>query len=281
MQAINFHGHGAFPLGQLVWPDKQGRFPDDPRCDAGIRAGQALLREPRDAGEDLDGSASSRRGSHRPETADRRAGPQATRRPPNARRTRPRPTARPSASRRFASAPTRHGDRPAFRRPTAVVKGEGGAPALVGGDLGLTPSGRRPAARRGADAGPAGAGRARRPGRRLSHPPTPGRRPGPRPGGRRGTGGWRRCASPRGGVWNLLRGWRSGRGGAGGAGGCRGRRPSRPAFPNGARPIGRRPWRKASALHGVRVRARSVVGWYGVWVRAWVLGLGHDASGRR
>jgi uncharacterized protein DUF4262 len=47
MQAITFHGHAEFPLWQLVWPDKQGRFPDDPRCDAGIRAGQALLREPR------------------------------------------------------------------------------------------------------------------------------------------------------------------------------------------------------------------------------------------
>jgi hypothetical protein len=52
MQAINFHGHAAFPLWQLVWPDKQGHFPDDPRCDAGIRAGQALLRQPRDAADE-------------------------------------------------------------------------------------------------------------------------------------------------------------------------------------------------------------------------------------
>jgi hypothetical protein len=52
MQAITFHGHTAFPLWQLVWPDKHGRFPDDPRCDSGIRAGQVLLREPRDAGKE-------------------------------------------------------------------------------------------------------------------------------------------------------------------------------------------------------------------------------------
>jgi hypothetical protein len=49
MQAINCHGHAAFPLWQLVWPDKQGHFPDDPRSDAGIRARQALLRQPRAA----------------------------------------------------------------------------------------------------------------------------------------------------------------------------------------------------------------------------------------
>jgi hypothetical protein len=55
MQAINFHGHAAFPLWQLVWPDQHGRFPDDARCDAGIRAGQALLREPRDAGGEREG----------------------------------------------------------------------------------------------------------------------------------------------------------------------------------------------------------------------------------
>ncbi|HWS70476.1 MAG TPA: DUF4262 domain-containing protein [Thermoanaerobaculia bacterium] len=38
-----FYGETEFPLLQLYWPDKNGRFPWDRRCDAGVRALQPRL----------------------------------------------------------------------------------------------------------------------------------------------------------------------------------------------------------------------------------------------
>jgi hypothetical protein len=41
--AIWFNGGREFPLLQLVWPDKEGRFPGDPGTSPGLAKQQPLL----------------------------------------------------------------------------------------------------------------------------------------------------------------------------------------------------------------------------------------------
>jgi hypothetical protein len=41
--AVAFHGRSDFPMLQLFWPDKQGRYPWEPGVREGHRAGQPVL----------------------------------------------------------------------------------------------------------------------------------------------------------------------------------------------------------------------------------------------
>ena len=47
--ALWFHGDNSFPLYQVVWPDKRGRFPWHAKAGAELRSGQPVLGEFRDA----------------------------------------------------------------------------------------------------------------------------------------------------------------------------------------------------------------------------------------
>lgn len=41
--AVEYHGRSDFPMLQLFWPDKQGRYPWEPGVREGHRAGQPVL----------------------------------------------------------------------------------------------------------------------------------------------------------------------------------------------------------------------------------------------
>jgi hypothetical protein len=45
-RAIDFYAGSAFPVLQMVWPDRNHRFPWDPDCEPQIRAMQPVLNTP-------------------------------------------------------------------------------------------------------------------------------------------------------------------------------------------------------------------------------------------